>query len=93
MGYDEYLDLVAGMTSPEDGDGRAKKTTFICDLHVIEDLPCDIMLSGVFVFQHQVFDRFETLFCNTQTSAALSKTSQSPIDRLLFVRERRTLLS
>ena len=93
MEYDEYLDFVAGMTSPEDGNGRAKKTTFICDLHVIEDLPCDTILSGGFVFQHQVFDRFETLFCTTQTSAALPKTSQSPIYRLLFVRERRTLLS
>ncbi len=47
LDYDQYLDFTAGFSSLlSSGAKSTGKATFICDLHVIEDLPCDIILSG-----------------------------------------------
>ncbi|KAK4111678.1 hypothetical protein N656DRAFT_147613 [Canariomyces notabilis] len=66
LDYDRYLEYANGLATltSKGGGGRAAatKTTFVCDLHVIEDLPCDIILSSEFIFDNQVFSRFNHLF-------------------------------
>lgn len=60
--YDRYLDFALGLSSLISPKTEpARNGTFICDLHVIEDLPCDIILSNEFVFQHQLF-KHQSLF-------------------------------
>jgi hypothetical protein len=63
LDYDQYLGFTAGLSSLiNHGAEVTAKATFICDLHVIEDLPCDIILSNEFIFKNQVFSKFESLF-------------------------------
>ncbi|KAK3306113.1 uncharacterized protein B0T15DRAFT_575316 [Chaetomium strumarium] len=75
MEYDAYLDLVAGMSYADRATGGLDRTTFICDLHLVEDLPCDIILSGEFVFQHHVLDRFKSPF----SASPLPPTPSTPL--------------
>lgn len=86
--YDQFLGFTAGLSSLTSNGGPMAKTTFICDLHVIEDLPYDIILSNDFIFQNQVFSRFKSLFYS-----GLANTSPGDIimdNRLLFVRNKST---
>ncbi|KAM6535989.1 hypothetical protein FALCPG4_005512 [Fusarium falciforme] len=52
LDYDQYLGFTVGLSSLTSHGGATAKATFICDLHVIEDLPCDIILSNEFIFQN-----------------------------------------
>lgn len=61
-------------------------SNFICDLHVIEDLPCDIILSNKFIFQNQVFSRFGSLFCSRQP--CIFPQDVSPDGLFLYVRNK-----
>ncbi|KAK0745622.1 hypothetical protein B0T18DRAFT_428743 [Schizothecium vesticola] len=62
--YNEYFDLAetlcSAMISPT--SKSKKKSTFVCELHVIDDLPCDVVLSSSFIFSQRVFVRFGSLF-------------------------------
>lgn len=62
----QYLEYDRGLTDLlKEGRGvkaANDKSVFICDLHVVDDLPCDIILSSDFIFDHQVFSRFKHLF-------------------------------
>ena len=51
LDHDGYVDFAAGLSSEMGRTSDTKTTTFICDLHVIQDLPCDIILSGEFIFK------------------------------------------
>ncbi|KAH6848243.1 hypothetical protein B0I37DRAFT_377034 [Chaetomium sp. MPI-CAGE-AT-0009] len=66
VNLDQYLEYDRGLTElmneGRGAKGARDKTVFICDLHVVEDLPCDIILSSDFIFDHQVFSRFKHLF-------------------------------
>ncbi|KAI1391504.1 uncharacterized protein F4822DRAFT_427351 [Hypoxylon trugodes] len=64
------------------------KSIFLCDLHVINDLPCDILLSNEFTYQAQVFSRFRSLFCSRPTSS-ISGSGRNPNHNLLFMRLKR----
>lgn len=87
LDYDQYSDFAAGFSSLNSHGSTAgtKKATFLCDLHVIEDLPCDIILSNEFIFQNQVFSRFKGLFYSQPTSTT-SKNDTMPNSYLLFIR-------
>ena len=89
LDYDQYLGFTAGLSSiTSHGWEVMAKATFICDLHVIEDLPCDIILSNEFIFQNQVFSRFKDLFYSKP--AKTSSGGDMVLDKgLLFVRNRR----
>ena len=63
--------------------------TFICDFHVLVDLPCDIILSGEFIFKNQVFSRFKHLFCTNPASIAPGSDVVQD-DSLLFIRNKTT---
>ncbi|KAH7013424.1 hypothetical protein EDB80DRAFT_371765 [Ilyonectria destructans] len=94
LDYDQYLSFTAGLYSLT--SRRAKvirpKSTFICDFHVIEDLPCDIILSNEFIFQNQVFSRFESLFHSKQANTCSG--GDSILDHgLLFMRIKSTRTS
>lgn len=87
LDYDQYLEFMAGFPSPTGHEDKImSKETFICDLHVIEDLPCDIILNDEFIFHNQVFSRFGSLFCPRQTCNLPRAASQDNF--LLFVREK-----
>lgn len=70
------------------GRDTTKRATFICDLHVIENLPCDIILSNEFIFQNQVFYRFKDLFYAEHSATYLfdSDLDRGEDDGLLFIR-------
>jgi hypothetical protein len=90
LDYGQYLDYTAGLSSLLNrGANATAKTTFICDLHVIEDLPCDIILSSEFIFENQVFSRFKNLFC-TQPATTASGSDVALDDSLLFIRNKST---
>ncbi|KAJ4252414.1 hypothetical protein NW762_011014 [Fusarium torreyae] len=63
--YQTFIDTVESLKSH--GSYPQQRTSFICDLHIIEDLPCDIILSNEFIFQNQVFSRFKHLFYSIPT--------------------------
>jgi hypothetical protein len=75
LNYDQYVDFAAGFSSVTN---HGAKATFICDLHVIEDLPCNIVLSNEFIFQNQVFARFKDLFYSQP--AKISSRSEMTLD-------------
>ncbi|CZR67957.1 uncharacterized protein PAC_17856 [Phialocephala subalpina] len=82
LDYNQYLGFAAGLSSVV---GNGAKSTFICDFHVIEDLPCDIVLSNEFIFQNQVFSRFGGLFYSRPTNISLE--AEKMLDNgLLFMR-------
>ncbi|KAK1752744.1 hypothetical protein QBC47DRAFT_416364 [Echria macrotheca] len=65
--YYDFLEHSRGLSAltgskTSGSSGRLGSTTFICDLHVIENLPCDIILSNEFIFKNRVFSRFKHLF-------------------------------
>jgi hypothetical protein len=89
LDYDQYLGFTAGLSSLiNHGAEVTAKATFICDLHVIEDLPCDIILSNEFIFQNRVFSRFKSLFYSRPANTSLDNMI---LDfGLLFMRNRST---
>ncbi|KAK1754760.1 hypothetical protein QBC47DRAFT_225662 [Echria macrotheca] len=85
-----YIAYTAGLSSSlskEPGLMTGAAAIFICDLHVIEDLPCDIVLSGDFIFRNNVFTKFQSLFMKT-AAAECHGAGMTPQDALLFVRKR-----
>lgn len=87
---DRYLELTDNLSSIL-GKNKPRSTphlTFVSDLHVIEDLPCDIILSSEFIFRNQIYSRFKGLFCSTSTE---SQNGTASLDRsLLVLRETKT---
>ncbi|KAK1829172.1 hypothetical protein QBC39DRAFT_137574 [Podospora conica] len=83
--YEQYLEHTAGLSA------RASQgpvtTTFICDLHVVEDLPCDIILSNEFIFKNNVFTRFQGLFMSGAGDECPG-ARMIPKDSILFIRKR-----
>ena len=90
LDYDQYLDFIADLSSLTNYKGVTSKATFICDLHVIDDLPCDIILSNEFIFQNQVFSRFQSLFHSKPANISLTEILAGS---LLFIRNRSVKLS
>ncbi|RYP79069.1 hypothetical protein DL771_000047 [Monosporascus sp. 5C6A] len=88
LNYDQYLGFTAGLSSLTSHGGARARATFICDLHVIEDLPCDIILSNEFIFQNQVFSRFKSLFYSGPASTSPGDVTLA--DGLLFMRNKST---
>ena len=90
LDYDQYLDFTAVLSSSlSPGAKPTRMATFICDFHVLVDLPCDIILSGEFIFKNQVFSRFTHLFYTNPTSIAPgSNVAQD--ETLLFIRNKTT---
>ncbi|KAG7284293.1 hypothetical protein NEMBOFW57_010662 [Staphylotrichum longicolle] len=97
LDLDEYLAYDRELTALVNGTQGAKtakdKSIFICDLHVVDDLPCDIILSSDFIFEQQVFSRFKHLFTAEPPPASRSShhISASSVkadlgDYLLFIR-------
>ncbi|KAK4454922.1 hypothetical protein QBC34DRAFT_391050 [Podospora aff. communis PSN243] len=100
VNYYDYLDhsrRLSALTGRKSkaSDGSSTNTTFICDFHVIESLPCDIILSNEFIFKNQVFSQFKHLFFSGQLSPMQGDASildgEMDIERcLLFMRLKRT---
>ncbi|OAA54184.1 Peptidase aspartic [Cordyceps fumosorosea ARSEF 2679] len=91
--YDAYGSFLSGL-SHLTGRGRRASSmmTFICDLHVVEDLPCDIILSHDFIFRNQVFSRFNSLFHSGRDETR--QKDAASVDRcLMFVRSKSSKLS
>lgn len=87
LDHGEYVDFAAGLSLRMGRTSDAKVTTFICDLHVIRDLPCDIILSGEFIFKTNVFSKFQGLFMGS-AEAEGGGAGMAAQDSLLFVRKR-----
>jgi hypothetical protein len=72
INYHWFVEHAEGLASlvgnDMDGSLFPGKMTFISDLHVIEGLPCDIILSNEFIFNNQIFSRFQHLFSATSRS-------------------------
>lgn len=82
--YDKYFSELSSLTRRE---GEPPKSTFICDLHVVEDLPCDIILSNDFISQNKVFSRFKSLFYTEKSNSQMG--SSTSLGRcLMFVRSK-----
>ncbi|KAI8683390.1 hypothetical protein NCS57_00003100 [Fusarium keratoplasticum] len=90
LDYSLYLSFITGLESLTGCEGKApRQATFICDLYVIEGLPCDIILSNEFIFQYRVFSRFQHLFYSTPPN--IPPNEQASVDNsLLFIRKRRS---
>jgi len=87
LGYEEYMTFNAGLSSDIGKVSDDEGLTFICDLHVIEDLPSDIVLSGEFIFKNQIFSKLQCLF--TEVADAWSpKVGMKTKGFLLFMRKR-----
>lgn len=87
--HDKYLEFAMEWSSPQgqrNGD-EATKMVFVCDLHVIEDLPVDIILSGEFIFKNQVFCKFQHLFMTTTKDKSLGEVASSR-KHALFIRKK-----
>ncbi|KAH7318378.1 hypothetical protein B0I35DRAFT_241425 [Stachybotrys elegans] len=82
---DQYLDCAAGIWSYKHPGKQANKAIFLCDLHVIENLPCDIILSNEFIFRQRVFSRFGDLAYRPNQDHALSTELQQE-ESFLFMR-------
>lgn len=94
LDYDCYLDYAVGLSILTGQSGYTRKETYICDLHVIDDLPCDIILSNEFIFRNRVFSRFRNVLHSRPDDD--SRRPASPADSVLFMRNRsatRSLLS
>ena len=85
----EYLSFAAGLASSKGGEvHEVDKMIFVCDLHVIDNLPFDIILSGDFIFKNKVFSNFQHLFIASATGAEGLKNKTPEEQQLLFVRKR-----
>jgi hypothetical protein len=85
----EYLNFAAGLASSKGGEvHEVDKTIFVCDLHVIDNIPFNIILSGDFIFKNKVFGNFQHLFAASAAGADGLKDDVPEEQRLLFVRRR-----
>lgn len=87
LDFNQYHNYLSGLSSLMSKGGKTTKTTFICDLHVVENLPCDLILSNDFIFQNKVFSQFKTLFYSVPLSCCSGDT-ESLEQRLMFVRNK-----
>ena len=56
--YSEYMEGLRNViSSNRSGKGGFASTSVICDLHVIEDLPCDLILSTQFIMDNRALLR------------------------------------
>lgn len=79
---EEYIAYTAGLSSYLSGGPELMTEAaaiFICDLHVIQDLPCDIVLSGEFIFRNNVFTKFQSLFMKTADRNRYDTARCSPV--------------
>jgi hypothetical protein len=91
--YDQYVHFAAGLSSLHShGTKRSAKVKFIRNLHVIEDLPCDINFSNELISENQVFSRFKGLF-QSKPADPSSEVVMTLNDHLLFMRCRKPRLS
>lgn len=88
LNYDFYVDYAVGLSILTGQSGYTRKETYICDLHVIDDLPCDIVLSNEFIFRNRVFSRFRNVLHSRPDDD--SRRPASPADSVLFMRNRST---
>ncbi|KAJ2983890.1 hypothetical protein NQ176_g375 [Zarea fungicola] len=92
LDYDRYHGYLSVLSSLTRSAEEREKTTFICDLHVVEKLPCDLILSNDFIFQNNVFSNFRSLFYAEAVTPW--KKGAVAMDRcLLFVRNKNVKLS
>lgn len=94
LDYDCYLDYAARLYILTGQSGYTSKETYICDLHVIDDLPCDIIFSNEFIFRNRIFSRFINVLHSRPNND--SQCRANPDDSVLFMRNRsakRSLLS
>lgn len=97
--YLEHSRGLAALLGSNGKHGQRSRTTFICDLHVIENLPCPIILSGEFIFQNDIFSRFRHLFTTSILPAGRFRFPSASKDRmsleksLMFIRLKRTGVS
>lgn len=92
LDYDKYDSFLSGLSFLTSLGKNAAQTTFICDLHVVEDLPCDLILSFDFIFQNKVFARFRPLFYSAPIRA-YQKGIVDMENSLMFVRNKGGKLS
>lgn len=88
LDYDAYQTFIDNLDSlANHGYHHQQRSSFICDLHIIEDLLHDIILSNEFIFHNEVFSRFKHLFyAQLTTTLPGSNLMESSI---LFVRKAR----
>jgi len=87
--HDKYSNFTARFSSNGRGkDSGLGRAIFVCDLHVIEDLPFDLILSGDFIFRNRVFVSFRNLFVTSTSDTTNLKDNNSQGHRLLFIRRR-----
>lgn len=83
LDYDHYRQFAENLASITDKGKMdvGSKASFICDLHVIEGLPCDIILSNDFIFENNVFSAYKHLFC---PKPAVSTSSAVLLERSIL---------
>ncbi|KAI1800582.1 hypothetical protein F4811DRAFT_21836 [Daldinia bambusicola] len=81
--YFKYIDTIFSLMSK--GDKGKAEASFLCDLHVAESLPCDIILSSDFVFQNQIFSNFEDL-CSSDSAGPPPPADSLAHGGILFMR-------
>ncbi|KAK0714067.1 hypothetical protein B0T26DRAFT_384379 [Lasiosphaeria miniovina] len=96
--YSKYDRTLSELLDKGGGAASSRtKSTFTCDLYVVENLPCDIILSSNFIFDNHVLSRFEHLFSSKQPLAHRTSHHATPSscgskmnfsDCLLFMRIR-----
>lgn len=82
---DKYLNYLSDLSSLADSPTAKRTTNFVCDLHVVEDLPCDVILSNDFILRNDVFSGFKDLFFSGSASASTRETILA--SGLLFMRD------
>ncbi|OTB15052.1 hypothetical protein K445DRAFT_318428 [Daldinia sp. EC12] len=89
---EEYFEHIKRMSwLMNEKSGETHKATFLCDLHVVENLPCGIILSGDFTFRYQVFSRFDHLFYS-EPAGPLLHTDNMMRNGILFMRNIKNFL-
>ncbi|KLO82968.1 uncharacterized protein FFB20_04157 [Fusarium fujikuroi] len=71
-------DLARALTRLKRSTEKRQQLTLLYDLHVMENLPFDVILSSQFVFDHKVFSTFRDLFITDQEH---SQKQRSAVER------------
>ena len=91
LDYDCYLEYTDGLSILASNGEHSSKESYICDLHVIDDLPCGIVLSNEFIFQNRFFSRLNNISHGDPVDVC--PDAAGLVDSVLFMRNRSARLS
>lgn len=85
----DYIDYLRNAENLLQPSRHRDQSTFICDLHVMDGLPCDIILGRQFIFDNSLFHRLDQLPHAEASHLGIETNTSGALEEIFcFIREK-----